>query len=258
VPKATKRERQRQNRDARRQAMLEAEKRKRRNRTARNIGLLLVPLVILFVILQLTNSDDSSRGSKSSTDLSAPKMTIDPSSSYRATIDTSMGTMVVDLAAAEAPKSVNNFVYLARKGFYNGTDFVRVAKDFVIQAGSPDNTQAGDPGYSVKGEVPTATNGNYYPVGTMAFGKNGVDPAGTAGSQWFIVTGTGTPLPTPDYALIGHLTSGQDVADQIGQLSPPSGDGKPTKKVTVKKVTIAETPATTSTSSGVTTTTAAP
>jgi len=235
VPKATKRERQRQNRDARREAMLEAEKKHKRMRTARNIGLLLVPLVILFVILQLTNSNDSSNKSSSK----APAMTIDTKATYTATLDTSEGTIVVGLDAAKYPTSVNNFVSLAKKGFYNGLLFNRVAKDFVIQAGSPDNTQAGGPGYTVKGEVPTSKPA--YPVGAMAFAKSGAEPAGTAGSQFFIVTGAGGAALPADYAGLGSVTQGLDVAQKIGQLYPTSGDGKPTTDVTIKKVTIGET-----------------
>ena len=250
VPKATKRERQRQNREARRQAMEEAAKRKRRTRTARNIALLLVPLVILFVILQLTNSDDS----KSSSDITrrydkAPAQTIDTSATYTATIDTSKGTIVAALDAANCPTSVNNFVFLARNKFYDGLLVNRVAKDFVVQTGSPNNTQAGGPGYTVKGEVPTATPA--YPLGAIAFGNTGASPPGTAGSQFFIVTGAGNAGLSPDYACIGTVTSGLDVAQKISDLAPASGDGPPTEKVTIKKIAISSTP-------GSTTTTAAP
>ena len=218
------------------------EKKRKRTRTIRNLALLLIPLVILFVILQVTNSDDSS--SKSSSDKQtyskAPAQTIDPTASYTATMDTSEGTMVFALDAATYPKSVNNFVFLANDKFYNGLLFNRVAKDFVIQAGSPDNTQAGGPGYSVKGEVPTGTPP--YPIGSLAMAKAGNEPAGTAGSQFFIVTGAGGETLSPDYAFVGSITEGLDVAQKIGQLSPASGDGKPTKPVTIKKITISSTP----------------
>jgi peptidyl-prolyl cis-trans isomerase B (cyclophilin B) len=254
VPKATKRERQRQNRDARRQAMVEAEKRRKRNRTIRNLGLLLIPLVIVFVVIQLTNSDDGDSTSSANdkrTFSKAPAQTIDPAATYTATIDTSEGSIVVNLDAAQYPTSVNNFVFLARQKFYDGLLVNRVAKDFVVQTGSPSNTQAGGPGYTVKGEVPTTTPA--YPVGSVAFGKNGVDPAGTAGSQFFIVTGAGNADLPADYAFLGNVTQGLDVAQKISDLAPASGDGAPTKKVTVEKVTITETPA-----AGITTTTTAP
>src|SRR5437868_5709695 len=175
-------------------AMHEAEKRRRRMRTARNIGLLLIPLVILFVVLQVTKSDDNGNKSSSNdikrTYTSAPAQTIDPTATYTATIDTSEGTIVVGLDAAKYPTSVNNFVFLSKHKFYDGLLFNRIAKDFVIQAGSPDNTTAGGPGYTVQGEVPTGSP--LYPVGAMAMAKSSAEPAGTAGSQWFIATGSGS------------------------------------------------------------------
>jgi len=240
--------------------MQEAEKRHKRNRTIRNLALLLIPLVIIFVVLQLTKSDDSSNAKSDSsssikrTYSKAPAMTIDPTATYTATMDTSEGTMVIALDAAKYPTSVNNFVFLAKNKFYDGLLFNRVAKDFVIQAGSPDNTTAGGPGYTVAGEVPTGTPA--YPVGAVAFAKSGTDPAGTAGSQFFIVTGSGNSGLAADYAGIGTVSSGLDVAQKIGQLYPTSTDGTPTKKVTIKKVTIKETPGTSSTTAAPTTTAA--
>jgi peptidyl-prolyl cis-trans isomerase B (cyclophilin B) len=249
VPKATKRERQRQNRDARRQAMQETEKRRKRNRTIRNLALVLIPLVVIFVVIQLTNSDNSSSKS-SSNDIQrsyskAPAQTIDPTATYTATMDTSEGTITVALDAAKYPTSVNNFVFLAKKKFYDGLLVNRVAKDFVFQTGSPDNTTAGGPGYSVVGEVPTGSPA--YPVGAVAFAKAGNEPAGTAGSQFFVVTGSSNAELPADYAGIGTVTSGLDVAQKIGQLYPSSTDGTPTKKVTIRKITINETAATTTT-----------
>ena len=255
MPKATKRERQRQNKEARRAAVQEAEKRHRRNRTIRNVALLLIPLVIIFVILQVTNSDSGSKSSSSNnikrSYSKAPAQTIDPTATYTATIDTSEGTIVVGLDAAKYPTSVNNFVFLAKNKFYDGLRFNRVAKDFVIQTGSPDNTTAGGPGYSVVGEVPSTTPA--YPVGAVAFAKAGNEPTGTAGSQFFIVTGSSNQDLPADYAGIGTVTQGLDVAQKIGALAPASGDGPPTKNVTIKKVTISETPGTTSTTAAPTT-----
>jgi cyclophilin family peptidyl-prolyl cis-trans isomerase len=253
VPKATKRERQRQNKEARRAAMQEAEKRRKRNRTIRNMVLLLLPVIVIFVILQLTNSDDSKDKKSSSANSSdikrnyekAPAQTIDPAASYTATMDTSEGTIVIALDAAQYPTSVNNFVFLAKNKFYDGLLVNRVAKDFVFQTGSPNNTTSGGPGYSVVGEVPSSTPA--YPVGAVAFAKAGNEPAGTAGSQFFVVTGSSNLDLPADYAGIGTVTEGLDVAQKIGALAPTSGDGKPTKKVTIKKITIAETPASTTT-----------
>jgi peptidyl-prolyl cis-trans isomerase B (cyclophilin B) len=242
VPKSTKRERQRINRELRREAMRKAEQRSRRLRTARNIGLLLIPVVILFAVLQIT----SGGGEESSASIkrhykAAPPMTIDTSKTYTANMDTSEGKMTVTLDAVNCPVSVNNFVFLAQNRFYDGLQFVRVAKDFVIQAGSPTNTAAGGPGYTVQGEVPKPAEGQpAYPVGALAMAKSGSEPAGTAGSQFFIVTGSQNVNLTPDYACVGTVTAGMDVADKIAQLYPPDppNDGKPTKTVTIKTLGI--------------------
>src|SRR3982750_3563062 len=82
-----------------------------------------------------------------------PPMSIDPSKSYTATIDTSRGTIVCELFAADAPKTVNNFVFLAREGFYDGTNFHRVIADFMVQGGDPTGTGRGGPGYRFEDEV---------------------------------------------------------------------------------------------------------
>jgi cyclophilin family peptidyl-prolyl cis-trans isomerase len=108
----------------------------------------------------------------------------------------------------------------------------------VIQGGSPDNTTAGGPGYSVVGEVPSATPA--YPVGSLAMAKTGTEPAGTMGSQYFIVTGEANSGLPADYAFVGSVTKGLDVAQKIAGFYPSSGDGSPTKNVYVNKVTITE------------------
>src|SRR3954463_12133045 len=89
---------------------------------------------------------------------SAPAMSIDPKKSYTATFETSRGTIVVDLFPKDAPNTVNNFVFLAKDGFYNGTKFHRVIKDFMVQGGDPQGTGTGGPGYKFKDEL---TPGKY-------------------------------------------------------------------------------------------------
>jgi len=249
VSKANKRERQRQNREQRREYETQLAKRRRMWKTARTFAIVAVPIIILGVVLSLTNTsnDSSSSGSggcasvttppAKTAGLSAPPQTIDPNQSYSATIDTTCGTMQVAIDAHQYPISANNFVSLAKQGFYNDLAVVRASKDFVIQTGSPDQTASGGPGYTVKAEVPTVKP--TYPVGTVAWAKTGSEPPGTAGSQFFIVTGSkGSSLPS-DYAVIGTVTSGQKVANRIEQLAPSSGDGALTKPVVMKKVTIA-------------------
>jgi peptidyl-prolyl cis-trans isomerase B (cyclophilin B) len=262
VPKATKRERQRQNRDARRQAMMEAEKRKRRMRTIRNLSFLLIPLVILFVVLQLTNGSDSSTSTAATkngcstavppkptttTLAAAPAMTIDPAKQYTAVMDTSCGTITMALDAKDAPQTVNSFVTLANKGFYNGTLFHRIVTDFVDQGGDPTGTGTGGPGYALPDEPPA----NGYKAGSVAMANSGT---GTTGSQFFLVVSSsgaqqlGT-APPYKYSALGTMDAASlKVAKKINRLG--STAGTPTQKVYVTSVTITDgsTPAPTTTS----------
>jgi cyclophilin family peptidyl-prolyl cis-trans isomerase len=237
--KAAKRERQRQNRQAKLEYEAALEKRRRFWRSVRNFVIILIPIAILFAIFAFRGNDSSSDKSSSSKKSSLPApsgITIDPTKTYTATIKTTQGTIEIALDAANAPTSVNNFVYLTKAKFYDGLLFNRAATDFVIQTGSPNNTTVGDAGYTVQAELPTSA----YEIGSVAWAKGGSEPAGTAGSQFFIGTGSGViPLPT-DYGYIGKVTKGLDVAQKIMGYAPKSGDGKPTKDVTMTKVTITE------------------
>jgi cyclophilin family peptidyl-prolyl cis-trans isomerase len=249
VAKQAKRERQRLNRETRRQAELAAARRRKQWRTGRTIAIFAVPLVIVFVVLQLRSSGSSEPDRTFSM---PPAQTLKPDTQYRATIDSSEGKMVVTLDAVGAPKSVNNFVFLARKHFYDGLTFHRVAKDFVIQGGDPKGDGSGGPGYKTQVETPP----DGYQVGSVAWAKGGQDPPGSAGSQFFIVT-SAAPAPGQgldflnqqpyQYGIIGNVADAGslEVAQKIGALAPAKGDGKPTKKVTINKVTIAESPSST-------------
>jgi cyclophilin family peptidyl-prolyl cis-trans isomerase len=245
VSKAAKRERQRLNRDAQRQYRETLARRRRRLRLARNLAIVAVPVAALIIVLNLSGSApaEPKRDFKA-----APAMTIDQNKSYTATMVTSMGTIVIDLDAKSAPTSVNNFVFLARRHFYDGLAFHRAVKDFVIQGGDPKGNGQGGPGYSVAGETPV----NGYKTGSVAWAKSGAEPDGTGGSQFFIVLSddgaTRLGGPPYQYGLIGQVVSGLDVAKEIGALAPKdaggaSGDGPPTKKVTIESIKIAESPA---------------
>jgi len=244
VSKAAKRERQRQNRVARREYEEAVAKRRRFWRSARTFGLLLIPIIVLFAFLALRNNGNDNSSSSSSNDkksapttLPAPSgNTIDPTKTYTAKIETNVGTIELALDAQNAPTSVNNFVYLTQAGFYDGLDFNRAVKDFVIQTGSPSNTTQGGPGYTVQAELPQ----DNYAIGSVAWAKADSDAAGTAGSQFFIGTGSNITSLPKDYGYIGTVKSGLDVAQKIMGYAPSSGDGTPTKKVTMKKVTITE------------------
>src|SRR5229473_5333846 len=133
-----------------------------------------------------------------------PPMSIDPAGKFTVTFDTSKGSIVCDLFAKDAPKTVNNFVFLAREGFYDGTVFHRVIPDFMVQAGDPTGTGRGGPGYRFEDERVTTP----YKLGTLAMANAGPN---TNGSQFFIVQGpSGTRLP-PQYTIFGQVTAGMDV-----------------------------------------------
>jgi cyclophilin family peptidyl-prolyl cis-trans isomerase len=206
-----------------------------------------VPVLAVVVFLSISSDDDKGAGNARRFK-EAPPLTIDPTATYTATIETTEGTIVVALDAANAPTSVNNFVFLARKRFYDGLIFNRASTDFVIQTGSPNNTQAGGPGYSVLAELPTA-----YEIGSVAWAKGGAEEPGTASSQFFIATGENATSLPPEYGILGIVTSGLEVAQTIEGFAPATGDGPLTTRVRIRKVTITETPAATTTS-----TTAAP
>jgi peptidyl-prolyl cis-trans isomerase B (cyclophilin B) len=176
---------------------------------------------------------------KSAKQLAAPAMTIDANAKYIATVKTSLGDIVIQLDAATAPVAVNNFVYLADQKFYDPSTFHRAVRNFVIQGGDPNGNGTGDPGYQVAGEVPRPASGQpAYPLGSVAMAKTSAAPAGTSGSQFFIVTGaSGERLPA-DYARIGTVTSGLDVAQRIGGLAPAAGDGPPTTPVFIYSVVV--------------------
>lgn len=250
MSKAAKRERQKENRERAREERERMMKRQRRNRTLRSLAYVLVPVVLIMVVVTLVSGGSNDKKSASSSSgacgtpvanpprkfAAAPAQTIDPSADYRATMCTSEGNITFFLDAKNAPVATNNFVFLARQGFYDGLTFHRASKDFVIQGGDPANNGSGGPGYTVQGEVPT----NHYPIGSLAAAKTGSEPAGTFGSQFFVVTGkNGATLPN-DYALFGRVNQGLDVAQKIESYAPSSGDGTPTKKVTITAVQITE------------------
>src|SRR5258706_9300172 len=110
-----------------------------------------------------------------------PEMVIDPKKKYKATIETEKGSMVIDLFADKTPKTVNNFVFLAREGFYDGTVFHRVIPDFMVQGGDPTGTGRGGPGYRFEDE--TKGNPNKHQVGSLSMANAGPN---TNGSQFFI------------------------------------------------------------------------
>jgi cyclophilin family peptidyl-prolyl cis-trans isomerase len=164
---------------------------------------------------------------------SPPEMVIDPSKRYTAKISTSMGDLVVALDAVQAPKTVNNFVFLAREGYYDGVIFHRIIPGFMCQGGDPTGTGRGGPGYRFDDELPKP---HQYEVGSVAMANAGPN---TNGSQFFIVSGpSGVGLP-PQYSLFGKVVKGLDVLDEMEKVKTGSAD-KPVQDLTINSVEITE------------------
>lgn len=138
----------------------------------------------------------------------APAMTIDKAKTYTATMVTAKGTITLELNAAAAPITVNNFVFLARHGYYDGLKFHRVVAGFVIQGGDPEGTGEGGPGYTIADEK----TGLKHTDGALAMAKTSAP--NSAGSQFYICLGA-QPSLDANYTVFGQVTAGQDVPKQI-------------------------------------------
>src|SRR5947209_55704 len=260
-----KRERQRQNREAARAAQLEAAKqqKKRQSLIRGTVGfVLIIGLFVLFAALHSSGGGKKSNASSASSTTSgpststtvnpavaavqcndtkppegpnrptftaAPPMTIDPAKKYTVTFETSCGKITADLDAKGAPKTVNNFVFLAQKKFFDGLTWHRVVSGFVIQGGDPQGNGSGGPGYEFGDELPK----DGYKLGSLAMANSGPN---TNGSQFFIVTGqNGTTLPN-SYSRFGMVTGGLDVAQKLESFS--TGDGPPSRPLYIFSITI--------------------
>ena len=158
-----------------------------------------------------------------------PEMTLDDSKSYSATIKTNHGDNNVELFSADVPVTVNNFVFLAKEGFYKNGQFHRVIKDFMIQGGCPTGDGTGGPGYRFQDEPVTRS----YVKGTLAMANAGPN---TNGSQFFIVHGADVGLP-PNYTIFGNVTSGIDVLDAIATSPVTTGrSGEPSTPTTALEI----------------------
>ena len=170
---------------------------------------------------------------KTQTFPAAPPLCIDETKQYTATVTTNNGTFTVALDATKAPKTVNNFVYLARYHYFDGITCHRIIPDFVVQCGDPDGTGMGGPGYQFADELPEA---GQYQLGSLAMANSGPD---TNGSQFFIITGAnGVALP-PKYSLFGQVTDGFDTTVKAMEAAG-SQSGAPTASIVIESVVIAE------------------
>ena len=161
---------------------------------------------------------------------SPPEMGIDTSKRYTATMDTSMGEIVIALDALNAPLTVNNFVFLAAHHYYDGIIFHRIINGFVCQGGDPTGTGMGGPGYKFADE-PVKQR---YQIGSVAMANAGPN---TNGSQFFLITGpSGVGLP-PQYSHFGQVIKGLDVIDAMQKVPTARGD-RPVDDVVINSVTI--------------------
>jgi peptidyl-prolyl cis-trans isomerase B (cyclophilin B) len=254
-----KRARQRAAREARLAAEAQSQKRRKQIRNG-IIGVVIVGIVVGIVFLVSGNNTPASKSTGSTTTTtagkgsdaalqskanevavkagcpastkttvntqkysSAPAMTIDTSKTYTATVVTTAGTFDIALDAKTAPITVNNFVFLADKGYYHCVIFHRVIPGFMDQTGDPTGTGDGGPGYTIGDENPAkaANAAQQYPLGSVAMANTGAPNSG--GSQFFVVAGPqGESLPN-SYALFGSVTSGMNVVDTINQQGSTAG-----------------------------------
>jgi cyclophilin family peptidyl-prolyl cis-trans isomerase len=285
---SSKRERQRANREMGREQAAQARRAAKRKRSATYttvlvVGLVAVALLLAFLVSRGGDDDDTvatdttaasaapavtaapsgdpavdaiqcddevpTGPSPRPTFTEAPEQTIDATHSYVATMTTSCGSFDITLDVADAPITTNNFVALARAGFYDGLTFHRVITDFVVQGGDPDGTGSGGPGYEFADE----NIDEPYQRGSVAMANSGVD---TNGSQFFLCTGSKDNCGLEQkYNNFGLITSGLEVARKLEAFG--SAGGTPTRPLYIKSVTITETDASGAVVPGSTATTAA-
>jgi cyclophilin family peptidyl-prolyl cis-trans isomerase len=264
VSKATKRERQRQNREARRAFLEQETKKRKRKRVARNFVVIAVIIGVIIAVVAIISGpettaaatcDDVKVGDPKTTSYpAAPTFDIEPQFVvYRADMQTSCGKLSILLDPQQAPQTVNSFAFLAREHFYDGLSFHRVAKDFVVQGGDPKGDGTGGPGYSLPDEPPKDGYKQY----SVAMANSG---PGTSGSQFFIVTSDQGAKnlggPPYQYSILGTVTKGFATVKRmnaLGSTAQNPSDQKPRRPIVLDKVTIVESPApnvTTTTSPG--------
>ena len=267
-----KRNRQKQNRLARRNEVAQKTQRQILRRRITRIALLLGAVVGVVLLFNLSGGDESETSTSDSvvptestvapaaagpfaygegdcapTDgsgsqvqefASAPKLCIDLTKTYSAVVSTSKGDFTIVLDAAKAPGTVNNFINLARSKYFDGTVCHRVIPSFVVQCGDPTATGTGGPGYSIADELPAAGE---YKLGSLAMANSGPN---TNGSQFFIISGEQGVTLAPNYTLFGQVTKGLDstisALDKAGNDDPAANGVPPTEEIRIISVTVSE------------------
>ena len=168
-----------------------------------------------------------------------PAANLAPDRRYGVTFWTNCGRFTIQVDQEAAPATAASFVALARKGFFDGTVFHRIVPGFVVQGGDPTGSGQGGPGYTTTDKPPADT---VYERGMVAMAKTGAEPSGTAGSQFFVVTGQAPDL-APEYATLGRVSKGLPVVERIGRLGDPGsgGAGTPVEPVVIRKTKVSAT-----------------
>lgn len=161
-----------------------------------------------------------------------PTKKLDPARTYDVRFQTNCGSFTVRLGVRPAPVTTSSFASLVQKHFFDGTVFHRIAVGFVIQGGDPTQTGGGGPGYTTVENPPLGTQ---YTHGVVAMAKTPAEAAGTAGSQFFVVTAPNAKLPA-EYAVLGRVVKGLAVVDRIGKLGDPGQ--QPTETVEIEHATL--------------------
>jgi peptidyl-prolyl cis-trans isomerase B (cyclophilin B) len=163
-----------------------------------------------------------------------PSEPLDAGKSYALVVETSCGSFTIALDLAQAPNTSASLVALAQDGYFDDTTFHRVVPNFVIQGGDPTASGSGGPGYKTVDAPPAGAS---YVKGVVAMAKSEVEPPGTSGSQFFVVTGEDIMLPA-DYAIVGEVSEGIETVDRVNALGV--ADGPPSQPVNIETVTVEE------------------
>jgi peptidyl-prolyl cis-trans isomerase B (cyclophilin B) len=161
-----------------------------------------------------------------------PTAKLDPAKTYEVEFKTSCGSFTVTLDVKGAPSTAASFAELARSGFYDDTTFHRIVPGFVIQGGDPTGSGMGGPGYKTVDKPPSTAA---YTRGVVSMAKSAAEAPGTAGSQFYVVTGADAGLP-PEYAIVGEVTAGMDTVMRIDALGTPTE--QPSRPVVVEQASV--------------------
>jgi peptidyl-prolyl cis-trans isomerase B (cyclophilin B) len=197
------------------------------------VAALALIAVVAVVLLSGEDSGEPATATIKSEQLAPPGKILTSGEKASVVMETSEGSFTISLNAKDAPKTANAFAYLVEEGFYDGLGFHRIVPDFVIQGGDPKGDGSGGPGFKVVEKPPADLR---YSPGVVAMAKSATEAPGTSGSQFFVVTGGGGASLPPEYALVGDVSEGFDVVQQIGGFGGPGE--QPTKEVVIEKATL--------------------